>query len=244
VRSYLCRWNTAKLCHFLGQDKSYWDFGGQDSRYNYVRAATNAGYATLHWSRPGTGDSSSGNPYSILQTDIQAAVLIEITKRFRSGKLCVNLPKPSGRVLHVGHSFGSIMTNVLIAQNPDLSDGVVLTGLSHNSSFPPGFPISTNFHLAKENRPELWGNLSTGVLTWGDELALQYAFFKHPYFDPEVLATAEATKAPFAVSEFLTLWLPSVIATNFTGPVLVRIRRTWESRKTSCTAAVHTDQFL
>ena len=207
--------------HFFEQDKTYWDFGGQDSKYNYVRAATNAGYATLHWSRPGTGNSSSGNPYSILQADIQAAVLIEITKLFRSGKLYADLPKPSGRVLHVGHSFGSIMSNVLVAKNPELSDGVVLTGLSHNSSFPPGFPISTNFHLAKENRPEVWGNYSTGILTWGDELALQYNFLKHPYFDPEVLATAEEHKAPFAVSEFLTLWLPSLVAPNFTGPVLV-----------------------
>jgi len=208
----------------LEQDKSYWDFGGQESNYNYVRAATDAGYATLHWSRPGTGNSSSGNPYSILQADIQAAVLIEITKRFRSGELHPSLPTPSGRVLHVGHSFGSIMSNVLIAKNPELSDGVILTGFSHNSSFPPGFPISSNFHLAKENRPELWGNYSTGILTWGDELALQYNFLKHPYFDPEVLAKAEATKAPFSISEFLTLWLPSLVAPSFTGPVLVGTR--------------------
>jgi pimeloyl-ACP methyl ester carboxylesterase len=209
------------LTHGVGFDKSYWDFGGQDSGYNYIRAATNAGYATLHWSRPGTGKSSSGNPYSILQADIQAAVLIEITKLFRSGALYAELPKPTGRVLHVGHSFGSIMSNALVAQNPELSDGVVLTGFSHNSSIPTGFPVATLFHLAKENRPEVWGNYSTGVLTWGDELALQYAFLKHPYFEPEVLAAAEATKAPFAVSEFLTLWLPSLVASNFTGPVLV-----------------------
>lgn len=209
------------LTHGVGFDKTYWDLGGQDSGYNYVRAATSAGYATLHWSRPGTGNSSSGNPYSILQADIQAAVLIKITELFRSGELYGDLPKPTGRVLHVGHSFGSIMSNVLIAQQPELSDGVVLTGLSHNDSFPPGFPISTDFHLAKENRPDVWGNYSTGILTWGDELALQYNFLKHPYFDPEVLATAEVHKAPFAVSEFLTLWLPSLVAPKFTGPVLV-----------------------
>ncbi|KAM0709876.1 hypothetical protein Q7P35_003919 [Cladosporium inversicolor] len=209
------------LTHGVGFDKRYWDFGGQNSSYNYVRAAIDAGYATLHWSRPGTGNSSSANPYSILQADIQAAVLIEITKRFRSGDLHGDLPTPSGRVLHVGHSFGSIMSNVLIAKNPELSDGVILTGFSHNSSFPPGFPISTNFHLAKENRPELWGNYSTGILTWADELTLQYNFLKHPYFEPEVLAAAEEIKAPFAVSEFLTLWIPSLVAPDFTGPVLI-----------------------
>lgn len=188
------------LSHGLGFDKSYWDFGGEDSEYNYVRAATNAGYATMAWSRPGNGLSSSGNAYSILQTEIQAAVLIELTKLLRSGKLHTGIPKPTGRVLHVGHSFGSALSNILIVKNPELSDGVALTGLSHNMTLGSPFPALTNFHLAKENQPERFGNVSTGILTWGDELALQYGFFKHPYFDPKVLAYAEASKGPFGKS--------------------------------------------
>jgi hypothetical protein len=185
------------LSHGLGFDKSYWDFGGEDSEYNYVRAATNAGYTTVAWSRPGNGHSSSGNAYSILQTEIQAAVLKELTKLIRSGSLHADLPKPIGRVLHVGHSFGSALSNILIARNPELSDGVVLTGLSHNLTVGSQFPASTNFHFAKEDQRERFGNLSTGILTWADELALQYNFFKYPYFDPEVLAYAEAQKWPF-----------------------------------------------
>lgn len=212
------------LTHGVGSDKSYWDFGGHDSRYNYIRAATKAGYATLHWSRPGTGLSSSGDPYNILQADIQAAVLIEITRLLRSGGLHVSLPRPSGRVLHVGYSFGSILTNVLIAKRPELSDGVVLTGLSHNLSFSTRYAIATNFHLAKENRPWLWGNHSTGFLTWANELTLQYHCFKHPYFDPRALARAEENKTPFAVGELLTLAVPSLVAPDFRGPVLVSLQ--------------------
>lgn len=212
------------LTHGVGTDKSYWDFGGHDSVYNYIRAATKAGYSTLHWSRPGTGLSSSGDPYRILQTDIQAAVLIDITRLLRSGQLHTELPRPSGRVLHVGYSFGSILTNVLIAKRPELSDGVVLTGLSHNLSFSGGYAIATNFHLARENRPRLWANHSAGMLTWADELTLQYHCFKHPYFDPEVLAKAEESKAPFAVGELLTLGVPSLVAPHFRGPVLVSKR--------------------
>jgi pimeloyl-ACP methyl ester carboxylesterase len=189
--------DTQVLTHGLGFDKSYWDFGGEDSEYNYVRAATNAGYATMAWSRPGNGQSSSGNAYSVLQTEVQAAVLIELTKLLRSGKLHADIPKPTGRVLHVGHSFGSALSNILIAKNPELSDGAVLTGFSHNSTVGSQFPASTNFHLAKENQQKRFGNFSTGILTWGDELALQYNFFKHPYFDPKVLADAEAKKWPF-----------------------------------------------
>lgn len=209
------------LTHGLGTDKSYWDFGGADSKYNYVCAATRAGYATLHWSRPGTGRSSSGDPYSILQVDMQAAILMEITKLLRAGELYTKLPKPNGRVVHIGYSFGSVLTNVLIARRPDLSDGVVLTGLSHNLSFSARYAIATNFHLARENRPRLWANYSTGFLTWADELTLQYNTFKHPYFDLEVLSRAEEDKVPFAVGELLTLSLPSLVARDFKGPVLV-----------------------
>jgi pimeloyl-ACP methyl ester carboxylesterase len=173
-----------------------------------VRAATNAGYATMAWSRPGNGRSSSGNAYSILQTEIQAAVLIELTKLLRSGKLQAGIPKPTGRVLHMGHSFGSALSNILIAKNPELSDGVVLTGLSHNMTLGSPFPALTNFHLAKENQPERFGNFSTGILTWADELALQYGFFKHPYFDPKVLAYTEASKGPFgkSLAQMIVWW--------------------------------------
>jgi len=196
------------LSHGIGFDKSYWDFGGEDSEYNYVRAATNAGYATMAWSRPGNGRSSSGNAYSILQTEVQAAVLIEITKLLRAGKLYAGLSKPTGRVLHVGHSFGSTLSNILIVKSPELSDGVVLTGLSHNMTLGSQFPASTNFQLAKEIQPERFGNLSTGILTWADELALQYNFFKWPYFDPDVLAYAEAHKWPFGKrsGQFIFQW--------------------------------------
>ena len=218
------------LTHGLGTDKSYWDFGGADSKYNYVRAATKAGYATLAWSRPGTGRSSSGDPYSILQIDMQAAVLMEITSLLRAGELHPEVPRSSGRILHIGYSFGSVLTNVLIAKRPDLSDGVVLTGLSHNLSFSARYAIATNFHLARENRPRLWANYSTGFLTWADELTLQYNTFKHPYFDLEVLSRAEEDKVPFAVGELLTLGLPSLVAPDFKGIVLVSLSQPHPTR--------------
>ncbi|TKA83618.1 hypothetical protein B0A55_00437 [Friedmanniomyces simplex] len=50
------------LTHGLGFDKSYWNFGGDSSRYNYVRAATGAGYATLSYDRLSNGGSSVVDP--------------------------------------------------------------------------------------------------------------------------------------------------------------------------------------
>jgi pimeloyl-ACP methyl ester carboxylesterase len=215
------RRDTQILSHGLGFDRSYWEFGGRESEYNYVRAAADTGYATISWSRPGNGKSSGGDPYDILQASIEAAVLVNLTKDFRSGNLHKRIPRPTGRVLHIGHSHGSVLSNAIIATNPELSDGIVLTGLSHNSTWSLQFAVSTNFHLAKENQPERFGNLSTGVLTWGDSLALQYSFFKQPHFDIEVLTYAEANKWPFTIGELISQAILPVTAPQFTAPVLV-----------------------
>ncbi|KAK0939545.1 hypothetical protein LTR29_008916 [Friedmanniomyces endolithicus] len=224
------------LTHGLGFDKSYWKFGGDSSQYNYVRAATDAGYATLSYDRISNGGSTVVDPYTIQQAPInynivtantvylgkmELAALEAITSRFRNGIIHSSVPKPSGKVFHVGHSYGSILSHALVASNPSLSDGIVLTGYSTNNTWVGEFLISTNFHLAKENQPQRFGNRSTGFVTWADELANQYIFLSYPHFDPAVLAYAETHKYPFSVSEVLTGGVVPYNAANFTKPVLM-----------------------
>ncbi len=59
------------LTHGLGFDKSYWRSGGDSSGYNYVRAATDAGYATLSYDRISNGGSSLVDPYTIQQAPVR-----------------------------------------------------------------------------------------------------------------------------------------------------------------------------
>jgi pimeloyl-ACP methyl ester carboxylesterase len=211
------------LTHGLGFDHSYWDFGGSGSQYNYIEAATAAGFATLSYDRMGNGKSTIKNPYDIQQLGPETAVLVALTTLLREG----GLSKPAGckisipsKVFHVGHSFGSCISNALVAAAPSLSDGIVLTGFSTDSSFGVEFAISTDFHIAKENQPDRLGAYtSNGWLTWGDELGNQYSFLHYPNFSPDVLAQAEATKFPFTIGELFT-----AIATKapaWDGPVLV-----------------------
>lgn len=63
------------LTHGLGFDKDYWNFGGKNSSYNYIMAATDAGYSTLSYDRIGTGRSSVVDPYTNAQGPIELAVL-------------------------------------------------------------------------------------------------------------------------------------------------------------------------
>ncbi|OQN96934.1 hypothetical protein B0A48_16908 [Cryoendolithus antarcticus] len=210
------------LSHGLGFDKSYWDFGGQGSEYNYISSAIAAGFATLSYDRLGNGGSSIVDTYTVQQGPVQLAVLTSITKRLRDGNLHSNVPRPAGgKVFHVGHSYGSLLTHGLLATAPKLSDGAVLTGYNLQILGIEQFETSTTFHLAKENQPARFGGRSTGSLTWADELANQYNFLAWPYFDPAVLAKAEARKWPFSLGELITYAAVPNNASAYAGSVLL-----------------------
>nr|OQO28670.1 hypothetical protein B0A51_04781 [Rachicladosporium sp. CCFEE 5018] len=200
------------LSHGLGFDKSYWDFGGQGSEYDYISSATAAGFATLSYDRLGNGGSSVVDPYIVQQGPVQLAILTSITKRLRDGDIHAKVARPAGgKVYHVGHSYGSLLTHGLLATAPNLSD---VLGIEQ-------FETSTTFHLAKENQPKRFGNLSTGSLTWADELANQYNFLAWPYFDPAILAKAEAGKWPFSLGELITYAAVPNNASVYAGSVLL-----------------------
>ena len=65
------------------------------------------------------------------------------------------------KVLHVGHSFGSAQTYALTAMYPTISDGIVLTGFSMNSSFVGYFAAGNDLVQANLNQPIRFGNSST-----------------------------------------------------------------------------------
>ncbi|KAL2800615.1 Alpha/Beta hydrolase protein [Aspergillus keveii] len=206
------------LSHGVGFDRSYWNFG--DSEYNYIASTTGHGYATLSYDRLGVGFSEQADPYSEIQVPTQVAILAEVSKLLQHGKLHKRISKPK-KLVHVGHSFGSLITNGLVAASPSLSDGVVLTGFSQNTSWTPLFELCLGFELARTNNPARFHGYDSGYLTWGNEYDNQCAFYTYPFFDTHVLKQAERIKAPFAISELLSFASVPLAAPNFTGPVLM-----------------------
>lgn len=77
----------------------------------------------------------------------------------RNGSL-PTVSKAFSKVLHVGHSFGSAQTYSLVAMYPKISDGIVLTGFSMNSSFVPYFAAGANFVQANTNQPLRFGSVN------------------------------------------------------------------------------------
>lgn len=212
------------LTHGIGFNRSYWDFylpgSPDDTQYSYINSATAAGYSTLSWNRLGIEPSAIPDPYRELQSLVELAVLVSLTTLVRGGNIA-QVPQPQ-KVLHVGHSWGSILSNALAAVAPQLSDGLVLTAYSHLVTYQNLFIADTSFHIASQNQPDRFPSetYSTGFLTWPDKYANQYSFLLYPYFDPAALDRAEETKYPFTVGEFLTASTLPLEAPTFQGPVL------------------------
>jgi len=121
------------------------------------------------------------------------------------------------KVIHAGHSFGSGLTYALSATYPSLTDGIVLTGFSFNTTFNPYFVAGANFQQANQ---VLSSHYPPGYLVSSNVVANEFLFFTPPYFDPQILAFAEQNKKPVAVGELLTMGSVPM-QSPFTGPVLI-----------------------
>ena len=103
-------------------------------------------------------------------------------------------------VVHVGHSFGSFLSNALITVHPELSDAAILTGfipMSHQNilltAFGPDF--------ARTNDPERFGDRPDGYFVPALDIDVQTQFLSQERngkggFAPELLVLANDTKQP------------------------------------------------
>ncbi|RAR15656.1 alpha beta-hydrolase [Stemphylium lycopersici] len=158
------------LSHGIGFDKTYWDLEYQDYNYSYVNVALKAGYSTLAIDRLGIGNSSHGDPFNEIQSQAEVEALNSVTLQLRSGEI-PEIGRSFDKVIHVGHSFGSVQSYWLSALYPENTDGVILTGFSVATQFLSYVIAGWNLHSARLNQPLRFGNASSEGLR---KLAEQY----------------------------------------------------------------------
>ncbi|KAF2110514.1 Alpha/Beta hydrolase protein [Lophiotrema nucula] len=151
------------LSHGIGFDKTYWDLSFNNYNYSYVNAAVAAGYSTLAIDRFGIGNSSHGDPLNTIQAQAEVEALNAITTKLRNGDIS-EIGHAYDKVIHVGHSFGSVQSYWLSALYPDNTDGLVLTGWAQNGSFLPMTVSAWNLHQARLNQPLRLGSASNSGL--------------------------------------------------------------------------------
>jgi pimeloyl-ACP methyl ester carboxylesterase len=201
------------LTHGIGFDKSYWDVA---PGYSYVDAAASNGSTTFLYDRLGVGLSDHPDPIQVVQTGFELAILHELTQMLRDG---IFASTKFSKVTSVGHSFGSLLSIGQTSFYPADLDGVVLTGVSINSTGLVPFLSSLNLAIASENCPSRFGHLNNGYLVADSSISNQLAFLRFPNYPLENLDIAETTKQTVTFGELFTQTVAAQPAPKFTGPV-------------------------
>ena len=231
--------------HGAAFDKRYWDAAINPSEYSYVDAALAAGYSILTYDRLGTGLSDKPDADIYLQSPLELEILRGITEMARTGDLvkhrsdAVNITGLGVRiealnvsfdkVIHVGHSFGSLLTTALLTAYGNLSDAAIITGSAQSSRFRLT-ATSLGLEYAPENDATLFGDRSAGYVVWGTRTAIQTGFFSTRAnrttgtggFEKQVLDYAFSIRQTAGVTEFLSQLAGQLDlgpAVNFKGPV-------------------------
>ncbi|KAK5710027.1 hypothetical protein LTR17_019248 [Elasticomyces elasticus] len=233
--------NLQIATHGGGFDSRYWDPSVDPDEHSWVNAALNAGYSILTYDRIGCGQSSKPNAYTDMQHTTEVEVLRVLTEKVRDGtiqELASRSHRPLGptiafdKIIHVGHSMGSIVTYALISLYPNASDAVILTGFLVSSQVFNGRTTAGGREYAPENDPKLFANHSSGYVVIGTPLAFQTGFFSNRTnettniggFKQEFLNYAFSVRQPESVVEMgsgVTLVLGNPTAPQFTGPVQI-----------------------
>lgn len=203
------------LTHGVGFDRSYWDFA---PGYSYIDAAAQNGYATFSYDRLGVGLSAKPDPIQTIQAPFEVEIAHSLINSLAQGQYGgLNVTK----VVGVGHSFGSIITQALTAQYPDLLDAAILTGFSTNSTAMPTFLQGLNLAIASQNQPTRFATLNNGFLVSDTAISNQIGFFRAPGFDPTILYKSEATKGTVTPGELFTTTAVTATAKQYTNPIAV-----------------------
>lgn len=142
------------LVHGATYDHNYWDWPYKPDIYSYVRAATNAGYATLALDRLGHGESSRVNPGAVLDLNKGAFAIHQIIQEMRAGTLPTEAFGTVGvaRVLLVGESIGGNLVWLEAGTYHDV-DGLIVASSAH--VFSVGFQNIVKYTVPVETDPRL-----------------------------------------------------------------------------------------
>jgi len=171
----------------------YWDFPYQPQHYSYVRAVTNAGYATFNMVRIGIGISD--HPHSDDVTLFSNAfVTHQIIQALRTGEIG---GVAFEHVIVVGHSLGALISMALATRHPLGIDGVIMAGYAHRDSTVDGFFES----LYPANLDPYFEHLNLDDNYVTTKLGVRGRFFYYaPTAAQNVIALDEATKETFSLA--------------------------------------------
>ena len=167
------------LTHGDTLDHTYWEIA---PGYSYIDAAVGAGYATFSYDRIGVGRSEHPDPNQVVQGPLQVEIAHALITLLRESKIG---PLSFKKVVGVGHSGGSTVTNGVTTKYPQDLDAVILTGTSISASFVNTALASFDLTIANTDPSRKFAGLSNGYLVQPLQQSIQFPYYRWPNFDPK-----------------------------------------------------------
>jgi pimeloyl-ACP methyl ester carboxylesterase len=195
----LARGETVQLLvHGATYDHHYWDFGTIDGvSYSYARDVAVAGFPAFAMDEIGAG-ASSHPPSGQVTIEVAAYVAHEIVQDLQDGSIA---RVQFGKVIIVGHSFGSITTILEAGTYHDVA-GAIITANTHMSPV-FGSVVQADMYSAIDDPKFAGSGLDGGYLTTMPNTRASL-FYNTADANPKVIAADEASKDVFSATEFGT----------------------------------------
>ncbi|CAI4220188.1 unnamed protein product [Parascedosporium putredinis] len=202
--------------HGVHYDSRYWDPELDRDNLSYVEASLKAGYSILTYDRLGVGKSDIPDAYEVVQAPLELELLRQLTLMARNGTLYdfakggkrgksrspfAKLTKPS-KVVHVGHSWGSVLTSAFIAKYGALTDGAIITGYLFGPYLGKSGMASFNAEAPASSTPSF--DRPSGYVVC-KKSGIQTIFFAgdtETAFTEEQLDYGNELKQPYMLAEF------------------------------------------
>lgn len=166
------------LTHGATLDHNYWD---TMPGFSYEDAAATAGYATFSYDRLGIGHSDRPAAWDV-QGPVQIELAHALIQRLRNGSIAGYTFE---NIIGVGHSLGSGITSAIAFNHNSDFDAIILTGFAAVSEKSQSAIASWDSVMANQDASGRFKDLDNGYFTQGSKQALQYAFYKYPFFPTE-----------------------------------------------------------
>ncbi|KAJ4288172.1 hypothetical protein N0V90_012189 [Kalmusia sp. IMI 367209] len=214
--------------HGAGFDRRYWASSYKPEDYNFAQYALDAGYSVFYYDRLGVGLSSRVSGYEI-EANPQTELLASLLKSLRAGKYTSNI-KPSKLIL-VGHSFGTAISNFILGKYPELADAAVLTGYSFPNMTDPAF-FTSAFGLSvfasrivstlpESSKPQFADSFDSGWVSFADKYSYTQSFLGAVDYSIPAAEYSYKITQPYSGVDFLSAFAEHTVADRFEGKVLL-----------------------
>jgi pimeloyl-ACP methyl ester carboxylesterase len=160
--------------------------------------------------------------------NLQVEVLAALLRALRNGDYTLGAA-PSKLVL-VGHSFGSSISNFVLQRHPELAEAAVLTGFAFpNATDPAAFISGLGLSvfaarivstLPEAAKPQFAETFDDGWLSFGDKYAFTESFLGAEDYDVSAAEYAFKIAQPYSAVDFLSVFVQMGVADRFQGKLL------------------------